>query len=188
PVQASTLRLPETPDRYSEIDLPAHFKTPLARRFDNSPADNPVTNAGATLGRVLFYDTRLSASNTISCGSCHVQKNAFVDPNRFSKGFEGKSTDRHAMSLVNVRFNTRGRFFWDERGATLEEAVLVPIQSKTEMGQDLSRLMDILAKDEQYPGLFEKAFGDPKITRERMAKALAQFVRSMVSCQSKYDE
>lgn len=188
PSTERTLRLPDTPYRYAEIDLPAHFKTPVARRFDNTPADNAVTDDGATLGRVLFYDTRLSANNTVSCGSCHVQKSAFVDPNRFSKGFEGKQTDRHAMSLINLRHSLRGRFFWDERASTLEEAVLVPIQSKIEMGQDLTKLVELLAKDEKYRELFKKSFGDDKITQERVGKALAQFLRSMVSCQSKYDE
>jgi cytochrome c peroxidase len=188
PSTARTLRLPETPDHYADPELAAHFKTPTAERFDNTPADNPVTDAGATLGRVLFYDTQLSANNTVSCGSCHVQKNAFVDPNRFSKGFDGKKTDRHAMSLVNLRYNLRGRFFWDERAANLEEAVLLPIQNKVEMGQDLPRLMEILARDKHYPGLFQKAFGDDKITPERTGKALAQFVRSLVSFRSKYDE
>jgi cytochrome c peroxidase len=187
PSTARTLRLPDTPFRYAKIDLPAHFKTPIARQFDNTPADNPVTDHGATLGRVLFHDTRLSANNTISCASCHVQKNAFVDPNRFSKGFKGKLTDRHAMSLVNLRHYTRGRFFWDERAGNLEATVLLPIQSKTEMGQDLTRLADILTRDRHYPELFKKAFGDGKVTRERIGKALAQFLRSMVSCQSKYD-
>jgi cytochrome c peroxidase len=182
------LRLPDEPYRYADIDLPAHFKVAIAQRFDNTPADNPVTNDGSTLGRVLFYDTRLSANHTTSCGSCHVQKHAFVDPNRFSKGFKGKLTDRHAMSLVNLRYSLRGRFFWDERAGSLEETVLVPIQSKLEMGQDLTRVTELLAKDEQYPELFRKAFGDGKVTPERTAKALAQFLRSMVSYQSKYDE
>jgi cytochrome c peroxidase len=188
PSTARTLRLPETPYRYAEIDLPDHFKTPVARRFDNTPADNPVTDHGATLGRVLFYDTRLSANNTISCGSCHVQKNGFVDPNRFSKGFKGKQTDRHAMSVANLRHSLRGRFFWDERADTLEAAVLVPIQSKLEMGQDLTRLVEVLGKDKRYPELFKKAFGDGKVRQERIGKALAQFLRSMVSYRSKYDQ
>jgi cytochrome c peroxidase len=188
PSAVRTLHLPETPYHYADIELPAHFKTPLARRFDNTPDDNPVTDDGATLGRVLFYDTRLSANNTVSCGSCHVQKNAFADPNRFGKGHAGKMTDRHAMSLVNLRYHARGRFFWDERARSLEEAVLVPIQSKTEMGHDLARLTEALTKDERYPELFKKAFGDGKVTPERIAKALAQFLRSMVSYQSKYDE
>jgi cytochrome c peroxidase len=91
------------------------------------------------------------------------------------------------MSLVNLRYYLRARFFWDERAGSLEETVLLPIQSQVEMGQDLTRLMDVLAKDKHYPGLFQRAFGDGKVTPERTAKALAQFLRSMVSCRSKYD-
>jgi cytochrome c peroxidase len=117
-----------------------------------------------------------------------VQKHAFVDPTRFSKGFAGKQTDRHAMSLVNLRYVLRGRFFWDERAGSLEETVLFPIENKTEMGQDLTRLVETLARDERYPELFKQAFGDDKVTQERVGKALAQFLRSMVSCRSKYDE
>ncbi len=188
PSTERTLHLPEPPFRYADIDLPAHFRTRAARRFDNTPAGNPVTDHGATLGRVLFYDTRLSANNTIACGSCHVQSRAFVDPNRFSKGFEGKLGDRNAMSLVNLRFYPRGRFFWDERARSLEEQVLMPIRSKLELGQDLTRLTQILAQDERYPGLFRQAFGTGEITQERIARSLAQFLRALVSYQSKYDE
>src|SRR5262249_29863033 len=151
PSTERTLRLPEAPYRYANVELPAHFRTPAARRFDNTPSSNPVTDHGATLGRVLFYDTRLSANNTVACGSCHHQRRAFVDPNRFSKGFEGKLTDRNSMSLVNLRFYARGRFFWDERARTLEEQVLMPIQSKIEMGQTLPGVIDVLSKDARYP-------------------------------------
>jgi cytochrome c peroxidase len=188
PSTERTLRLPETPYRYADLELPAHFRTAAARRLDNSPRDNPVTDAGATLGRVLFYDTRLSANNTVACASCHHQSRAFTDAKRFSKGFEGKQTDRNAMSLVDLRYYSRGRFFWDERAKTLEDQVLMPIQSKTEMGQDLRTLVEILGKDEHYPDLYRQAFGDAEITPTRTAKALAQFLRSMVSYQSKYDE
>jgi cytochrome c peroxidase len=188
PSTERTLRLPERSDRYADIDLPAYFKTPAARRFDNTPRDNPVTDAGATLGRVLFYDTRLSASNTVSCASCHRQSRAFSDANRFSKGHEGKLTDRNAMALVDLRNYPRGRFFWDERAKSLEEQVLIPLQSKSEMGQDLTKLVAILAKDEKYPELYRKAFGDPDVTPQRTARALAQFLRSLVSYQSRYDE
>jgi cytochrome c peroxidase len=183
-----TPHLPETPYHYADVDLPAHFKTPAARRFDNTPSDNPVTDAGATLGRVLFYDTRLSANNTKACGSCHEQKHAFSVPERFSKGFEDKPVDRNAMSLVNLRYYPRARFFWDERARSLEEQVLMPIQSKIELGQDLNRLIEVFAKDDHYPELFRQAFGDRAVTRERIAKALTQFLRSLVSYQSKYDE
>jgi cytochrome c peroxidase len=188
PSNERKLTLPETPYRYADIDLPAHFKTPAAQRQDNTPRDNRITDDGATLGRVLFYDTRVSSSNNTSCASCHSQKHAFVDPNRFSKGHEGKLTDRHAPSLVNLRFYQRGRFFWDERAPTLEALVLMPIQSKLEMGQTLPKLMDLMSKDADYLKLYEKAFGNREITPERTAKALAQFVRSLVSYQSKYDD
>jgi cytochrome c peroxidase len=188
PSTLRTLRLPDTPYRYADVDLPAHFRTRAARRFDNTPPDNPVTDAGATLGRVLFYDTRLSANNTTACGSCHRQRHAFVDPHRFSKGFDGRLTDRNAPGLVNLRFSPRGRFFWDERARSLEEQVLMPVQSKVEMGQDVTRLTEVLARDDRYTELFRQAFGDDTITRRRVARALAQFVRALVSYQSKYDE
>jgi cytochrome c peroxidase len=182
------LHLPEVPYRYANVDLPDHFKTRLVQRFDNTPANNPMTDAGAALGRVLFHDARLSANGAVACSSCHQQKHAFADPRRFSKGFEGKEGDRNAMSLVNVRFYPAGRFFWDERAATLEEQVVKPIQSKAEMGQDLDALVELLGKDPVYAELFRKAFGDPKVTSERIARALAQFVRALVSWGSKYDE
>jgi cytochrome c peroxidase len=188
PSTARTLRLPDVPYRYADLDLPVHFKHPAAQRFDNTPTDNPVTDHGATLGRVLFYDTRLSANNTIACGSCHVQSHAFVDPNRFSRGFTGGMTDRHAMNLVNLRYHPRARFFWDERGGNLEAMVLLPVENHLEMGLNPLELPQILARDPRYPALFRQAFGDGEITTDRIALALAQFLRSMVSYLSKYDE
>jgi cytochrome c peroxidase len=92
------------------------------------------------------------------------------------------------MSLVNLRYYPRGRFFWDERARSLEDQVLRPIQSKTELGHDLTRLTATLAKDAHYPELFRQAFGDPEITPDHIARAVAQFLRSLVSYQSKYDE
>jgi cytochrome c peroxidase len=185
PGKFRTLNLPEKSYKYADVELPAHFQA--ARRQDNTPGENPITDAGATLGRVLFYDTRLSANNTVACASCHKQKNAFSDPVRFSKGYEGKDVDRNAMPLVEARYYPRGRFFWDERARTLEDQVLMPIQNKIEMGNDLDKLMTELGKSSEYPALYKAAFGDSKITQDRTAKALAQFVRSLVSYQSKYD-
>jgi cytochrome c peroxidase len=181
------LNLPATPYRYANVELPAHF-TPPGRNDDNTPPDNPLTDDGATLGRVLFYDKRLSANNTTSCGSCHVQAHAFADSKRFSSGFHGAVTDRRAMPLVNVRYYQRGRFFWDERSGNLEEMVLLPVQSRIEMGQDLTRVVDTLTRDTTYPRLFARAFGDRQVTEQRIGKALAQFVRSLVSYQSRYDQ
>jgi cytochrome c peroxidase len=183
-----TLQLPSPSYQYAVVDWPAHFRAAAAWRFDNTPVDNPITDAGATLGRVLFYDTRLSANNTVSCASCHVQSHGFADPNGVSRGFAGGHTDRHAMNLVNLRFHPRGRFFWDERGPNLEEMVLLPIENSLEMGQKVGLLPETLGSDRHYPGLFRDAFGDPQVTRERIGRALAQFLRSMVSYQSRYDQ
>ncbi len=183
---APRLELPQTPDRYADLPLPKHFLTPQAQVFDITPEDNVLTDAGATLGRVLFYDTRLSINNSISCGSCHFQEHAFSDPRPLSPGHEGVLVDRNAMSLVNLRFMRTGAF-WDERGGTLEQQVLMPIESSVEMGHRLPDVVEILKSDKHYPSLFQAAFGDHQIDRDRIAKALAQFVRSMLSYQSKYD-
>jgi cytochrome c peroxidase len=136
----TALNLPETPFDYS-TDLPDHFLTndggPLPTRItdhDNLPSSNPITDEGATLGRVLFYDVNLSLNRTISCGSCHNSANAFSDEKILSKGFDGGETRRHSMSLLFARYYDRGRFFWDERAETLEDQVLMPIQDEVEMG------------------------------------------------------
>jgi cytochrome c peroxidase len=158
--------------------LPRQLQQRLA---DNTPATNLVTDAGATLGRVLFYDKRLSANNTTSCSSCHLQQIGFADTARFSTGFEGKKTKRHSMALVNTRFFSSGRFFWDERAASLEEQVLMPIQDSIEMGMTLEALVPKLQKTQFYPKLFKAAFDTSEITPKLVAFALAQFIRSMVS-------
>lgn len=179
------LNLPATPAQYRD-ELPPHFLTAAAKAFDDTPPDNPVTDEGALLGRVLFYDTRLSANGTISCASCHQQEHAFTDARRVSRGHAGEETDRNSMSLVNLRFSKAGKF-WDERAKTLEQQVLIPLQSRVEMGQELNALVKVLQEDERYAKLFKDAFGDPAINSERIAKALAQFLRSLVSYRSKYD-
>jgi cytochrome c peroxidase len=177
------------------IGLPAHFTAlpapgappgPFIAPTDNT-GGNPVTDAGATLGRVLFYDKRLSANNTTSCASCHLQQVAFADTAQFSRGFLGGLTGRHSMALTNARWYRTGRFFWDERAATLEAQVLQPIQNAVEMGLSLADLKVKVATTSYYPGLFSAAFGTPEVNETRIATALAQFVRSMASFQSKYD-
>lgn len=155
---------------------------------DNTPFDNPVTNAGAALGRIIFYDVRLSANNTVSCASCHAQEHGFTDPKAFSVGFEGGLTGRHSMSLSNAAYYRNGKFFWDERAGSLEEQVLMPIQDAVEMGMNLFDLEVKLGLTSFYPSLFDQAFGDEAITSDRISLALAQFIRSMVSYQSKYDQ
>ena len=187
PRRSSTPQLPAQPYNYANINLPTHFTTPPLSLIDNTPENNPITNNGTTLGRVLFYDTLLSANNTISCASCHQQEHAFADPAQFSRGFAGGLTGRNSPTLANGRYYARGHFFWDERANTLEDQVLMPIQDSVEMGLTLVELETRVAAQDYYPPLFAAAFGTPEVTSERISLALSQFVRSMVSYQSKYD-
>lgn len=180
------LTLPSTPFGYSSIAYPAHINNVLAA-VDNTPINNRITDDGATLGRVLFYDKRLSKTNTISCASCHNPALNFNDTARLSVGFAGGLTSRHSMALLNVRFYRSGRMFWDERASTLEEQVLQPIQNSTEMGLTLPELETTVSAQEYYPALFQKAFGSPQVTSDKISKALSQFIRSIVTYQAKYD-
>ena len=186
-ILSSTLDLPASLLNY-DVTLPNSFLDNQLNQEDNTPNNNPVTNTGAMLGRVLFYDERLSANNTVSCASCHLQENGFSDPGRLSVGFEGGLTARNSMGLANARFYGNGNFFWDERAATLEEQVLQPIQDTVEMGLSLEELQSKLSAESYYAVLFRLAFGDEEVTSNRIALALSQFVRSMVSYQSRYDE
>ncbi len=172
---------------YSNQTIPAYINK------DNTNG-NIITDAGATLGRVLFYDTKLSSNNAISCGSCHKQQFAFSDTAQVSVGVNGV-TDRHAMRLVNTRFANEAKFFWDERAATLEAQSTLPIQNHNEMGYSgtngdatIADLITKLEAIEYYPILFEKAFGSGEITESKMQLALAQFIRSIQSFDSKYDQ
>ena len=144
------------------------------------PADNPLTVEGVELGRFLFYDSSLSKNNTISCSSCHKQEFYFTDGgNKVSKGIHGKLGKRNAMSLLNLAW--QDRFFWDGRASTLEELALIPIQDSTEMDEDLDGLIRKLRTHKQYPRLFSTAFGNGPIKKENVAKAIAQFLRTITS-------
>lgn len=177
--------LPTTPYNYQTV-YPSFIQTALTSS-DNSPSNNPITNDGATLGRVLFYDTQLSANNTISCGSCHQQKLSFEDTLPLSKGFAGGFTARNTMAILNLRFFKSGKMFWDLRASSVEEQALQPIQNHTEMGLTLTLLESKVKAESFYPALFLKAFGSTTIDSVLIAKALAQFERSIVTYQSKYD-
>lgn len=160
---------------------------------DNTPTENHISDAGATLGRVLFYDKRLSRNNTVSCSSCHQQAHAFSDSAIASMGIAG-TTARHTPRLPNARFGTERHFFWDERAATLEDQTTQPIRNATEMGFSgtggdpaFSDLITKLSAIPEYPILFNFVFGSPTIDETSIQNAIAQFVRSIQSFDSKYD-
>lgn len=175
---------------YANPPVPAYI---LRDNTPGAPNPNPITDAGATLGRVLFYDRRLSRNATISCASCHQQAHAFGDGAVASTGVAGQ-TGRHSMRLVNSRFSAERRFFWDERAASLELQTTQPIQDHVEMGFSATEgdpafadLVARLSALEEYRVLFDFAFGSTTIDETRIRRALAQFVRSIQSFDSKYD-
>lgn len=146
-----------------------------------------LTNAGARLGRILFYDTRLSANNTVACASCHKQELAFSDNVSFSTGFNGGFTGRNSLAVINA-INSKG-FFWDHRTQKLEDMVLQPIKHQVEMGLDNTDfLIKKLNATSFYPRLFNEAFGRADITRENIGKALAQFLYAMFANNSRADQ
>lgn len=155
--------------------------------------NNPIDDKIATLGRVLFYDVNLSSNNTISCASCHKQEHAFSDSEIVSIGVNG-TTGRHSMRLVNNRFANEVRYFWNERASNLEEQTTMPIKDHGEMGfsgengdSSFNDLLTKLSAIDYYNELFSFAFNSTEITETKIQLALAQFVRSIQSFDSKYD-
>jgi len=184
--------LADAPTGYTDFDspLPRHFREggfATVAFVDRANSTNPVTNAGAHLGRVLFYDVRLSANDSVACSSCHRQSMGFGDTSRTSTGIHGRTGSRKPLPLANARFSSYGRYFWDERAASLEKQVLVPVIDTLEMGMRESDVAAKLSATSYYPALFAAAFGSPEITNDRISKALAQFIRSLVSAQSRFD-
>jgi len=173
-------------DNYANQGKPAYI-------IQDNTNFNPISNEGATLGRVLFYDVNLSVDNIISCAHCHKQQFAFSDTALVSSGVAG-FTNRHAMRLINSRFGMEQRFFWDERAINLEVQTITPIQDHKEMGFSGSNgdpsLDDLIAKLQAigyYQELFHFVYGDDQVNPERIQKALAQFVRSIQSFDSRFD-
>jgi cytochrome c peroxidase len=171
----------------------ANQAVPNYIRKDNT-GNNPITDEKAILGRVLFYDKNLSIDNSISCASCHKQALAFSDTTLASLGVQGGVATRHSMRLINSRFATEAKFFWDERAATLEAQVTSPIQDHAEMGfsgqngrPNLAALLTKLGGIAYYQELFTLAFGSSAVTEPRMQQALAAFIRSIQSFDSKFD-
>lgn len=153
-----------------------------------------LSNAKATLGRVLFYDKNLSFDNSISCGSCHKQEFAFSDTARASLGVAAGTTARHSMRLINSRFANEVKFFWDERAANLEQQTTRPVQDHAEMGfsglngrPTIAVLLPKLQAIGYYKELFTMVYGDINVTETRLQECLAHFIRSIQSFDSKYD-
>lgn len=186
-----TLNLPE--DRYDyTVNVPS-----------NGIVGNTtiqINSAKATLGRVLFYDKKLSKTNTVSCASCHQQSSGFADNKAHSEGFNGGMTKRNSLALASVAnfessygggdvpsFNRAG-FLWDERAESIIQQSQIAIEDNVEMGMTMGELTQKLANENYYRILFQKAFGSSEITSDRITQSIQEFVNAFVSNKSKFDE
>jgi cytochrome c peroxidase len=190
PTEQAKPTLPESPYVYSKLNLPEGSRVAgTGQVFDD--LGNPietihVTDHGATLGRVLFYDKQLSLNNSVSCGTCHHQSKSFADGLAGSKGFEGKVTTRNSMAIVNPI--TQNNLFWDSRSKTLKDLALKPVQNHVEMGmENIDNLVAKIQKIDYYKPLLTKAYGSDQVTAEKLSDALSQFIGSITSNRSKLD-
>lgn len=146
-----------------------------------------VTSERVRLGRWLFYDTRLSADNTISCATCHNPENAFSEPTPVSTGIDGQMGGRKSPSFINQAWTLYPHFFWDGRAESLEAQAGGPVENPIEMGNTHETMVATLGAVEGYLPYFEEAFGAPEVTVDRITQAIAAYERTRMSGNSPWD-
>jgi cytochrome c peroxidase len=149
------------------------------------PSSNPLTVEGIALGRKLFYDPILSGDNTQSCSNCHIQSSGFAESSQHSTGIDGIQGNRNAMPIINLGYQPN--FFWDGGATDLESQALGPVTNPIEMHDTWANAVNELRNHADYPTLFKQAFGIDQITSQYVVKAIAQFERTLISGNSKYD-
>lgn len=180
-LSASVFLIACNSDKNNVICVPAHLAATVPQ-----PAYNSATKAGIALGQRLFFDTLLSGNNTISCASCHIPKYAFSDSGKiFSTGTGGQLQRRNTPALFNLAW--ANGYFWDGGAKNLESQVFAPLQAHNEMDQDLKALVAELETIPSYKSAFKEAFGTDSITSAAIARAIAQFERSLIAANSKFD-
>lgn len=179
----------EDDNDYSPVAAPIQ----IPELFENSilppviPIDNPQTEEGIALGRRLFFDPLLSGDGKQSCASCHKTPQAFSDDTPTSPGTEGILGSRNTMPLFNLAWNYNERFAWDGKELSLERQVLEPVSNPLEMNADWDEVIERLSNHPEYPELFERAFPSKPISADLVTKAIAQFERTLISANSKFD-
>lgn len=165
--------------------------TPYALVYGDFPdpnisAENALTEQKIALGKMLFYEKKLSSNLTQACADCHRQANAFTDTAQFSVGAEGDLGGRQAMAIFNMAWHTNG-FFWDGRSPELHDQATQPIQNPVEMNETIPSVIAKLSAEETYRNQFMRAYGSEEITEEKIGFALEQFMFTFISNDSKYD-
>jgi len=180
----------ESVERYfatpSSLDIPKLFEDNILAPV--IPIDNPQTVEGIALGKKLFFDPILSIDNTLACVDCHAPENAFTDSDKFSDGVDGIFGNRNSMPLFNLAWNYDEKFFWDGNTFSLEHQAFVPVTDPFEMKSNWTDVESKLQQHAEYPSLFEKAFGASNIDSSLVTKAIAQFERTLISANSKFDK
>ena len=175
-----TLDLPDVPYDYSAAGV-APVSIPRS-------ATVLIDNNKALLGRVLFYDRRLSLDNSVSCASCHRQEHGFADPRRFSIGHVGVATTRNSQSLLHTRaYQGSKQLFWDGKASGLRSAVLIPVSHPDEMGTSITAVAAKLQHEPYYDELTLRAYGSPDLTPPRIAECLEDFIESLSSFKTRWD-
>ena len=152
------------------------------------PTHNPLTEEGIELGKKLFFDKKLSVNGSQSCADCHKPSNSFTDARQYSIGVDNIQGTRNSMPLFNLAWNYDDRFFWDGRELSLERQVFDPITNPVEMHNTIANLVQELQIDSEYPEMFLKAFGTEIIDSVQIGKAIAQYERTIISANSKFDK
>ena len=182
--------LPDNPFDYSTINVPDHLSLDTIMTGYEGEIDTisfeSITDDKATLGRVLFYDEKLSSLENISCGSCHQQSLSFAENKEFSEGITAL-TKRNSMQLNDLGWTNNSAFTWGLEIRDIHEMIKLPLTDDNELGADLFDIRTKLADTDYYPALFEAAFGDQQINEERIIDALVQFLKSMTTFESKFD-
>ena len=187
--------LPDDPFDYSDITFPAHLLNAENDTIDlgyegggiDSLSFAGITDHGATLGRVLFYDKKLSSLETMSCATCHNQAMSFAENKAVSDGLTAP-TLRNSMHLNDIAWTNKDHFFWDMSESDLKTMIRLPLTDENEIGANMDDVAQKLGATTYYPQLFTNAFGDASITEDRIAEALVQFISSMNTFNSRFDQ
>jgi len=182
-VVASCDRCKDNPQEFQPT--PYTLDIPSSLPAMSIPSTNPLTVEGIALGRKLFYDPILSGNNTQSCSNCHVQASGFAEPFQYSTGIDGIQGTRNAMPLINLGYQPN--FFWDGGATDMESQALGPVTNPIEMHETWQNAVIELRNHPDYPALFKQAFGIDQITSQYVVRAIAQFERTLISGNSKYD-
>lgn len=169
----------------SALEIPKLFEENIISPV--IPNNNPQTIEGVALGKKLFFDPILSGNNTQACADCHSPKNAFTDTSRFSDGIDGSLGTRNSMPLFNLAWNYDELFFWDGKSFSLEHQAFIPVTDPLEMKSTWADVTQKLQQHADYPNLFQQAFGISQIDSTLVTKAIAQFERTLISANSKFD-